>query len=401
MAAAVSRSRAASGPGRAVSPKRVLVVQPFWGRPSNRFLERHLAMLADRGALAAVAVLYPTPRRSWRGIPVVSLSDAASATGRGRWLARALLRRVGVVPSALERRPVEGLVRLLESMPVDAILCQYATTAAALWEPLREAHSAVFVHLHGADTVESMCPAGHRERLLEMSSRALVICNSQQTRKVVAGWGLPDQRMVVKPLGVEVPVRAPERPHRDPVTVLQLGRLIGAKGPGCTIRAFERACEQGLQGRLLLIGDGPLRAECDRLVEQSPWRRRIVRKGAVAWEEGRRLRREADIFTQHSRRDEATGQVEAFGVAVVEAMAEGLPVVGTRSGGVVEIVVDGVTGTLVEPGDVEGQAAALLRLAADPELRRAMGVEGWLRARDHFSVEREAHQLLRILGLES
>jgi glycosyltransferase involved in cell wall biosynthesis len=357
-------------------------------------------MLAERGALAAVAVLYPTLRRSWRGIPVVSLSDAASTAGRGRWLARALLRRVGIVPSALDRRPVDGLRRLLKFTPGDAVLCQYATTAAALWEALRDARGDLFVHLHGADTVESMCPAGHRDHLRDISGRALVICNSQHMRRQMVGWGVPDERMVVKLLGVEVPEHAVERPPRDEVTVLQLGRLVGVKGPGHTIRAFERACERGLQGRLLLVGDGPLRAECDRLVGQSPWRHRIVRKGAVAWEEGRRLRREADISTQHSRQDEATGQVEAFGVAVVEAMAEGLPVVGTRSGGVVEIVVDGVTGILVEPGDEEGQAAALLRLASDPELRRAMGAAGWIRARDHFSVEREARQLLEILGVE-
>ncbi len=110
-------------------------------------------------------------------------------------------------------------------------------------------------------------------------------------------------------------------------------------GSGYVSRAFE----QGLQGRLLLVGDGPLAAACDRLVADSRWRSRIVRKGAVAWEEGRRLRREADIATQHNQEDPATGQVEAFGVAIAEAMAEGLPVVGTRSGGVVEIVADGVT----------------------------------------------------------
>jgi glycosyltransferase involved in cell wall biosynthesis len=378
----------------------VLVIQPFWGLPSNRFLERHLEMLAERDALAAVAVLYPTARRRWRGVPVVSLSDSASAAGRGRWLARALLRRIGLTPSWLGRRSADGLRRLLGATPVDAVLCQYATTAAALWEPLQAARCDLFVHLHGADTVESMCPAGHRERLLEIASRALIICNSQQTRRVVAGWGLSDRCMVVKPLGVEVPVRAPERPRRDEVTVLQLGRLVGAKGPGRTIRAFERACEQGLQGRLLLVGDGPLAADCDRLVADSRWRSRIVRKGAVAWEEGRRLRREADIATQHNQEDPATGQVEAFGVAVVEAMAEGLPVVGTRSGGVVEIVADGVTGVLVEPGDEAAQAAALLRLASDAELRRRMGAAAWQRARECFSVEREAQQLLGILGVE-
>ena len=280
----------------------MLVIQPFWGLPSNRFLERHLEMLAERDALAAVAVLYPTARRRWRGVPIVSLSDAASTAGRGRWLARALLRRIGLTPSWLGRRPADGLRRLLEATPVDAVLCQYATTAAALWEPLQAARCDLFVHLHGADTVESMCPAGHRERLLEISSRALIICNSQQTRRVVAGWGLSDQCMVVKPLGVEVPVRVPERPRRDEVTVLQLGRLVRFKGPERTIARVRAGLRGRAAGTTRLIGDGPLRGECDRLIATSKWKDRIQRVGAVRWHEGQRLRSVSDVYTQHNVR---------------------------------------------------------------------------------------------------
>ncbi|PWB67736.1 MAG: hypothetical protein C3F15_17480 [Holophagae bacterium] len=379
----------------------MLVVQPFWGRLSNRFLERHLEMLAERGALAAVAVLYPTPRRSWRGIPVVSLSDSASAAGRGRRLARALLRRIGLTPSWLGRRPEDGLRRLLEKRPVDAILCQYATTAAALWEPLRAARCDLFVHLHGYDTFAAMCPPGHQQRLRDMADRVLLICNSHCTDQQMSDWGIPADRMVVKYYGVEVPQELQRRGSADDeVAVLQLGRLVRFKGPERTLRAFELACEGGLRGRLVMIGDGPLRGECDGLIARSPWKDRIRRVGAVRWQEGQRLRSISDVYTQHNVRDPETGQVEAFGVAVVEAMACGMPVVGTRSGGIVETVIDGVTGLLVEPGDEEGQAAALLRLAADVGLRREMGAEGWRRARDHFSVERESAQLLEILGVE-
>jgi hypothetical protein len=202
---------AAASPRFPGAPRRVLVIEPFWGRPSNRFLERHLEMLADRGALAAVAVLYPTLRRSWRGIPVVSLSDAASTAGRGRWLARALLRRVGLTPSWLGGDlPTD--CGACSGDPGRRRPCQYATTAAALWEPLQAARSDLFVHLHGADTVESMCPAGHRERLLEIASRALIICNSQQTRRVWPAGACPISAWWSSPLGVEVPVRVPEPP---------------------------------------------------------------------------------------------------------------------------------------------------------------------------------------------
>jgi glycosyltransferase involved in cell wall biosynthesis len=70
------------------------------------------------------------------------------------------------------------------------------------------------------------------------------------------------------------------------------------------------------------------------------------------------------------------GQVEGWGVALAEAAASGLPVVATRSGGIPDQVVDGVTGLLVDEHDVEGLARAMEELAEDPELRQRMGVAG-------------------------
>lgn len=381
--------------------KRVLVAQSFWGEQSNQFLIRHLRMLERQGALAAIAVLYPTLKRSWHGVPIVNLSDTPSALGMGRWFGRVLMSRVGFVPAMLARQPLKGFRRLLSSVKPDVVLFQYATTAAVLWDATESQRCDLFVHLHGHDTYEEMCDEGHRQRVVDMSGRALLICNSRDTLDRMAGWGVAEDRLVLKYMGVEVPARPPVRPVRDGVTILQLGRLVGFKGPEQTIRAFELACDRGLVGQLVLAGDGPLRDECVRLISESRWQRRIVRTGAIDWKEGRRLRRQADIYTQHNLRDPVTGQREAFGVSVVEAMAEALPVVGTRSGGIEETVIHDETGLLVDPGDVDGHAEALLLMARNGTLRVELGRRGWCRARDRFSIEQEERELLRILGLRS
>lgn len=75
-----------------------------------------------------------------------------------------------------------------------------------------------------------------------------------------------------------------------------------------------------------------------------------------------------------------TAEAEPFGRVLIEAMAAGRPIVAFRDGGVPEIVADGETGILVEPGDVDGIAAAVLTLLADPERRRRMGAAGRERA---------------------
>ena len=79
-------------------------------------------------------------------------------------------------------------------------------------------------------------------------------------------------------------------------------------------------------------------------------------------------------------------------------MANGLPVVGTRNGGVNETVVDGETGILVTPRDVEAQANAFLKLAHNPELRQQMGDAGRARVSAIFSPQQEADQLRKIMN---
>ncbi len=94
-----------------------------------------------------------------------------------------------------------------------------------------------------------------------------------------------------------------------------------------------------------------------------------------------------DVLVQPSRADNLP-------LAVLEAMAAGLPVVGTRVGGIPELVVDGETGVLVEPEDPPALAEALDSLAASPELRRELGRAGRARGIEHFSPEGTARRMV-------
>ncbi len=84
---------------------------------------------------------------------------------------------------------------------------------------------------------------------------------------------------------------------------------------------------------------------------------------------------------------------EPFGIPVIEAMAAGLPVVATRAGALPEVVVDGETGILVERGDADGLAAAIIRLLANPHLRQRMGAAGRKRVRQLFTWDRSVARL--------
>jgi glycosyltransferase involved in cell wall biosynthesis len=165
------------------------------------------------------------------------------------------------------------------------------------------------------------------------------------------------ERVQVIPSGVEIPAGIGE--EAEPPEILYAGRLSPEKG---VLDLVEAA--RGLN--LVVAGDGPLRAR----VPQA--------RGFVPHGELQGLYARAAVVACPSLR-------EGFGVACLEAMAHGRPVVATPVGGLRDLVVDGETGIVVPPRDVKALREALQRLLADRELRARLGEAGRERARQRFS----------------
>jgi glycosyltransferase involved in cell wall biosynthesis len=118
---------------------------------------------------------------------------------------------------------------------------------------------------------------------------------------------------------------------------------------------------------------------------------RLRFRGFVPIEELARLYTQADLFVLPSLWH------ETFGIPLIEAMASGVPTVASRCGGIPEIVIDGVTGRLVERGDVDGIVTAIRNLLDDPDRRIAMGRAGRERVEAHFTWHHSAQRLEKVL----
>ncbi len=378
----------------------VLIAMPHWARPSELWMQRMIAALDPE--VAAIAA-YEPPETHWQGaIPAVPLPYVALP----RW--KRVVRRLGW-PLRITSN-AQALRQALADPAITVILAHYLEFALNFEDIWAGTDKPLFVHCHGYDVTwdlryherpeKRFFPAAYLPAVRRLARRARIIANSQQTARILRNAGIPSDRITVKYLGVPVPERPPlHAPRTQELQILSLGRLIDCKGPDRLIQAFEIACARGLDGRLILAGDGPMRARCEALRAASRYADRIALPGAVDAETGARLRAEADIFAAHNCFGPLSHQEEALGVSVIEAMADALPVVSGRSGGLMETVVPGETGILFEPGDIEANADALLTLAQNPDLRRRMGEAGWERARDHFSAAKERAELRRILGL--
>jgi glycosyltransferase involved in cell wall biosynthesis len=167
-------------------------------------------------------------------------------------------------------------------------------------------------------------------------------------------------------------------PRGTPV-VAAVGRLHPQKDFPTLLRAMARVHEAVPGARLLVVGDGMLRGDLEAQARSLELSSSVVFTGQRA--DVPELLNAVDLFALSSL-------WEGLPNVVLEAMAAGLPVVGTRVGGVPEVVVDGVTGILVPPRDPEALASGIAQLLSDSELSQRMGDAGRARVVEQYSVER-------------
>ena len=198
--------------------------------------------------------------------------------------------------------------------------------------------------------------------------------------------GLDREAMHVVYNGV---ARSPESPPpaADGVLTLQfVGRLVEQKNVPLLLRALRLARDQGVEARLRIAGDGPLRPACEELV------RSLQLAGSV---EMLGERRDATRLIDASHAVVLPSLREGLSNVVLEAMMAGRPVIGSAVGGNVELIEPDVTGLLFPSGDERALAAAIVRLAGDPALRARMGAEARKRALERYSLQAMVERMQR------
>jgi glycosyltransferase involved in cell wall biosynthesis len=203
-----------------------------------------------------------------------------------------------------------------------------------------------------------------RERAAYRGAVAIACFSENVARSMIRDYGVDPARVEVVGAGANVfPEQAPRRD--DGRTIVFVGKEFARKGGHVLLDAFARVRRSSPKARLVVAGPPVPKA--------APLG--VAFLGFVPLEELPALLAQATVFALPTLS-------EPFGIAFLDAMACGVPCVGTRIEAVPEIVRDGVTGLLVPPGEPEALAAALERLLGDPAGARAMGARGraWVSA---------------------
>ena len=355
--------------------------------------------MGGRNKSRLLKILHIDPERNWGGgeAQVLGLISHLAARGHqshllahpsGLLFARCrsldIMTRPIVMRNDIDVRCVASLRRLLREASYDIV--HFHTKRAhtlALWLP-RGKRCPKYVVTRRMDYAESR---GWYTNLLYNRSVDGVVAISQTICDVLLQAGVAETKIRVISSGVDVrqfeDCRTQKADPSNATIVGCLGALEERKGHAYLLQAAALLKADGMNIRYRIGGDGPMRARLEQEAARLDLGDEVHFLGFVT--DTARFHAATDIFTMPSL-------YEGLGVAALEAMAAGKPVVATRVGGLTESVVDGNNGFLVPPRDPAALASAIAQLARSHSLAQEMGSHGRERVRQKFSLENMARQ---------
>lgn len=218
---------------------------------------------------------------------------------------------------------------------------------------------------------------------------------SQELKDLIQSVGCPREKVLINRLGVDISAfsPAPSRRELEPPVVLMVGRFVEKKGHLDGVEAAAAAIKAGHALKLVIIGDGPLRAayaeraEALGIASHLTFTGSLPHAGVLDWVQRASVLLAPSVVAKNLDRESGL-------IVAKEAAACGLPIVGTIHGGIPEIIDDGETGYLIPERDAKALGERLITLLGDEGLRAKLGAAARLK------MEREYDIRARIRALE-
>ncbi|MDD4938647.1 MAG: glycosyltransferase [Candidatus Omnitrophica bacterium] len=239
---------------------------------------------------------------------------------------------------------------------------------------------------HGYD-VHRQPAVNYRFKSL-LSQRHITISEFNR-RVLIDEHKVPEAKIAVIRCGVDFGRPLPAaRPGRDNL-IVSVARLQYIKGLDILINACKRLSDENIDFNCVIIGEGPERHSLESLIEGLGLRCKVTMPGALPHEDVFGYLKKARLMVLPSRS-------ESLSVALMEAMACRVPVIGPDIMGNPELVRDGFSGFLVKPGDIEGLTEKMKRLLTDKSLRRRFTEAAYEKVYSDFNIQKETEKLFKV-----
>jgi phosphatidylinositol alpha-1,6-mannosyltransferase len=264
-----------------------------------------------------------------------------------------------------------------------------------------------FISVYGGEILHDFRARSVRRNFA--AARAIIAISSY-TRSLLAGLGVNENKIHVIPCGTD-PQRF--RPDIDGAgirrkfgvgekkVILSVSRLVKRKGNANIVSAMPEILRKIPEAHYLIVGKGEEEGALKAQVQDMGLAGNVTFAGYVDESELPHYYASCDVFVMPSFAAHRGENVEGFGIAYLEANACGKPVIGGRTGGVADAIVEGETGLMVDPLDVTDIAGAIVEILADEKKARAMGAAGRKRVETEYnwrSVSEKISELIERLS---
>jgi colanic acid/amylovoran biosynthesis glycosyltransferase len=390
----------------------VLYIVSRFPAVTETFVVNEWLALSDRFRMQLVALrrtregaVHPETRRVLPSARFARVLRPATVAAHLAWLARRprtyLSTLAAVVRGGLRFSPLEAaketvvflqagaLARIAARDGVDHVHAHFASHAAtAAWVVHRLTGIPFSFTAHANDLFVAPVVLDRK-----VADARFVIAISEYNRRLLGERDPSPRRLEVVHCGVDTDLHAWRDPgSRDPDRVVCVAGLFPKKGHVHLIDALALVAERRPDIALELVGEGPERGRILQRARERGVAGRVSLLGALSSEDVRATVAGAGVFVLSAVRL-SSGRMEGIPVALMEAMAAGVPVVSTRLSGIPELVQDGVTGLLAEPGDPRSLAAAMERVLEDEALAARLALGARELVVRSFSLTREAARL--------
>lgn len=232
----------------------------------------------------------------------------------------------------------------------------------------------------------------HERRLMDGGDLFVAVSDALRRRAIDRGY--PSERTIMIHNGINLSQFTATKAFPQEGLILHVGRLVPKKGTKLLIHAFAQVRERHREARLVIIGDGPLRAGLERLAAERGIGDAVTFLGQRSQEEVASWMRRAWLLAAPSL-TACDGDAEGLPTAIVEAAAAGLPVVASDHSGAPEAVDDGASGFVVPEGDAAALTRRLLDLIGSERLRASMSAASRAIAETRFDASRQTRILER------
>lgn len=253
---------------------------------------------------------------------------------------------------------------------------------------------------------EILIPGRKRSIQKNFERAKKVITISNFTKEKLIEIGIPEKKILVIYPGVN-PIKF--NPRCDPSSIkkkcnlggkkviLTVSHLVKRKGHHNILKALPQVLEKVPHLIYLIVGKGKEEGALREMVRDLKLEERVIFAGKVKEKELPLYYVACDLFIMPSYEIKEKGDVEGFGIAYLEANACGKPVIGGRSGGITDAIIDEETGLLVDPLNINQIAGALLKLLTDPEYSQKLGQKGRERVEKELNWQKVTERIREII----